>query len=104
MKKGVYVYIFQREEDRGHLPIRRLMPKRGGGEGRGAKHPAGKRPSTPSEKRRGGIFKVIRLLGVWRGESKGVEDSRKPPALHAGHPQNSCKAVSGVARPQDVER
>jgi hypothetical protein len=37
------------------------------------------------------------------GVSKGVEDSRRPPALQAGHSRNSHKAVSGVARPQGIE-
>jgi hypothetical protein len=37
------------------------------------------------------------------GVSKGVEDSRRMPSLRAGHAQNSCKAVLGVAHPQGLE-
>jgi hypothetical protein len=37
------------------------------------------------------------------GESKGVEDGRRPLALWKSHPLNNRKAVSGVARPQGVE-
>jgi hypothetical protein len=40
---------------------------------------------------------------VRRGVSKGVKDSRRPPALQAGHPINGHKTVSGVACPQGVE-
>jgi hypothetical protein len=40
---------------------------------------------------------------VRRRVSKGVEVGGKPPALRAGHPRNSCKAVSGVVRSQSVE-
>jgi hypothetical protein len=40
---------------------------------------------------------------VRRGVSKGEEDGRRQPALLAGHHQNGCKAVSGVAHPQGVE-
>jgi hypothetical protein len=40
---------------------------------------------------------------VRRGVSKGVEESRRPPTLGAGHPRNGRKAVSGMARLQGVE-
>jgi hypothetical protein len=42
-------------------------------------------------------------IGVRHGVSKMVEDVCRPPALRAGHPPDSCKAVSGVARPQGIE-
>jgi hypothetical protein len=44
-----------------------------------------------------------KIIGIRRGVSKGVEDSRSPPALWVGQPWNSHKAVSGVASPQGVE-
>jgi hypothetical protein len=47
---------------------------------------------------------VFQGIGLWRGVSKGVEDGRIPPTLQAGYPQTGCKAVSGVASSQDVER
>jgi hypothetical protein len=40
-------------------------------------------------------------IGVWRGVSKGVEDSRRPPTLWAGHPR---KAQKGRARWARVKR
>jgi hypothetical protein len=46
---------------------------------------------------------TLRRIGVRRGMPKGVEDCRRPPSVWAGHSQNSCKAVSGVARQQGVE-
>jgi hypothetical protein len=42
-------------------------------------------------------------IGVRRGVSKGIEDSRRASALRAGHPLNGHKAIAGVARPQGVE-
>jgi hypothetical protein len=43
------------------------------------------------------------VMPVRRGVSKGVEESRRPPALWAVHPRNGRKAFSGVARPQGLE-
>jgi hypothetical protein len=34
---------------------------------------------------------------------QGGKNGLGPPALWAGHPQNDCKAISGVARPKGVE-
>jgi hypothetical protein len=45
----------------------------------------------------------VRRRGVGRGESKGVGDDHRSPALQAGYLRNGHKAVSGVARLQDVE-
>jgi hypothetical protein len=46
---------------------------------------------------------LVSSTGIRRGVSKRVEDGRRPPALRAGHPQNSHKAVSRVACPQGLE-
>jgi hypothetical protein len=43
------------------------------------------------------------VIIVWHGVSKGEEDGRRLPNLQAGNLHNGCKAVSGVACPQDVE-
>jgi hypothetical protein len=40
---------------------------------------------------------------VQRGVSKGVEDSRRPTVLWAGHPRNGRKAFLEVTRSQGVE-
>jgi hypothetical protein len=40
---------------------------------------------------------------IWRGVSKGVEDSRRPSTLRAGYLKNGCKAVSRVERLQGLE-
>jgi hypothetical protein len=50
-----------------------------------------------------------KLIGIQHGVSKREEDVCSPPALSAttsttGHPRNGCKAISGVARPQGIER
>jgi hypothetical protein len=47
---------------------------------------------------------AVQIRPMRRGVSKGVEDSRRPPALLVGHARNSCKAVLEVARLQGVER
>jgi len=41
-------------------------------------------------------------IGVRHGVSK-TEDNRRLPTLWARHPRNSCKTISGVARPHSVE-
>jgi hypothetical protein len=46
---------------------------------------------------------MLCVIGVRRGLSEGVEDGGRQPALWAGHPENSHKAVSGVARLSGVE-
>jgi hypothetical protein len=43
-------------------------------------------------------------IGVRRGVSKGVGDSRRPPTLQAGPPGNGHKAIPRVVRPQGVKR
>jgi hypothetical protein len=45
----------------------------------------------------------IHPIAVWHGVSKGVEDSRRLPALRVGHPRNGPKAISVLARLQGVE-
>jgi hypothetical protein len=49
------------------------------------------------------LFIMGTNIGVLRGVSNGAEDGRKPLGLRAGHPWNGHKAISRVARPQDVE-
>jgi hypothetical protein len=48
-------------------------------------------------------FSEDKIIGVWRGASKGVGDGSRPPALWEGYPGNGCKAVSWVVRLQGVE-
>jgi hypothetical protein len=49
------------------------------------------------------IHNISHRRTVW-GVQQGVEDSRRLPALQAGHPRNSRKAASGVVRPQGLKR
>jgi hypothetical protein len=46
---------------------------------------------------------VVQLQALSAWGIQGVEDGRRPPTLWADHPQNSRKAVSGVAHPQGIE-
>jgi hypothetical protein len=76
-------------------------------------------PSPPLPYAHGGNGNLFSLYSfVIEGENKswlwiahrrmawgveGVEDGRKSPAWKEGHPSNSCKAVSGAARLQDIQ-
>jgi hypothetical protein len=50
------------------------------------------------------VVSLMFNIGVRRRVSKRVEDCRRLPALRSGHPRKGCKAVSGVVRPQGVQR
>jgi hypothetical protein len=51
-----------------------------------------------------GVGQREAIRPVHRGVSKGVKDGHRLPALQARNPRNGHKAVSGVARPQGIER